>query len=189
MQTESRKFMLLFSPNILPSRLFSKNLNIKIYKIIILPVVLCGCKTWSLILRFENTTLGQVFGPKRDDNGEWRRLHNEEIHNLYRSPNIVRVIKSKRLRQTKQIPRMEECTTAFQNFNLQERYLQEGLDVCGWTMLETVLKKQMAIREIALIRSGERLLDSPCEYRFKPQGSITHGVNYLVLPPLQSIGL
>ena len=85
-------------PKLLPSRLFSKNLNIKIYKIIILPVVLCGCKTWSLILRFENTTLGQVFGPKRDDNGEWRRLHNEEIHNLYRSPNIVRVIKSKRLR-------------------------------------------------------------------------------------------
>ena len=47
---------------------------------------------------FENRVLGRIFGPKRDANGEWRRLHNEELHSLYRSPNIVRVIKSRRLR-------------------------------------------------------------------------------------------
>ena len=87
---------------LLSSRLLSKNLKIKIYKTIILPVVLYGCETWSLILReefrlraFENRILRRVFGPKRDENGEWRRLHNEELHILYRSPNIVRVIKSR----------------------------------------------------------------------------------------------
>ena len=83
------------------SRLVSKNLKIKIYKTIILPVVLDGCETWSLTLReesrlrvFENRVLRRIFGPKRDENGEWRRLHNEELHSLYRLPNIVRVIKS-----------------------------------------------------------------------------------------------
>ena len=64
---------------------------IMILTIIILPVVLYGCETWSLTLRedsrlrvFENRILRRIFGPKRDVNGEWRRLHNEELHNLYR---------------------------------------------------------------------------------------------------------
>ena len=72
---------------LLSSGLLSKNLKIKIYKTIILPVVLYGCETWSLTLReecrlrvFENRVLRRIFGPKRDENGEWRRLHNEELH-------------------------------------------------------------------------------------------------------------
>ena len=80
---------------LLSSRHLSKNLKIKIYKTIILPVVLYGCEAWSLTLReesrlrvFENRILGQILGPKRDEN-EWRRLHNEELHSLYHSPNIV----------------------------------------------------------------------------------------------------
>ena len=75
---------------LLYSRLLSKNLKIKIYKTIILPVLLYGCETWSLTLRedcslrvFENRILRQTFGPKRDENGECRRLHNEELHSLY----------------------------------------------------------------------------------------------------------
>jgi hypothetical protein len=60
--------------------------------------------------------LRRIFGPRRDENGEWRRLHNEELHILYRSPNIVRVIKSKRLRWADHDHngRWQEC---FQNFN------------------------------------------------------------------------
>ena len=74
------------------------------YRNVILPVVLYGCETWSLALRkecklrvFENRVLRRVFGPKRDEvKGEWRRLHNKELYLLESSPNIIRVIKSKR---------------------------------------------------------------------------------------------
>jgi hypothetical protein len=91
--------------NVLPSHLLSKNLEIKIYKIILLPVVLYGCKTWSPTLREEHrliclgTVLRIIFGPKREEvAGGWRRLHNEELCNLYASRNTIRVIKSRRMR-------------------------------------------------------------------------------------------
>ena len=84
--------------NLLSSSLLSKNLNIKIYRTIILPVVLYECGTWSLTLReehrlrvFENRMLRRIFGLERDRvTGEWRKLHNEELNSLYSSPNIVR---------------------------------------------------------------------------------------------------
>ena len=92
--------------NLLSSSLLSKNLKIKIYGTIILLVVLYGCETWSLTLKeehrlrvFENRLLRRIFGPKRDGvTGEWRKLHNEELNDLYCSHNIVRVIKSGRMR-------------------------------------------------------------------------------------------
>jgi hypothetical protein len=103
---EIRECLLLFSPKsfVLPS--YIKNLKIKIYKTVILPVVLYGCETWSLPLGeehrlrvFENRMLRKIFGPKREEDGSWRILHNDELHDLYSSPNIVKVIKSRRRRR------------------------------------------------------------------------------------------
>jgi hypothetical protein len=84
--------------------LLSKNIKIKIYRV--LPVVLYGCETWSLTLReerglgvFENRVLRKIFGPKRDEViWEWKKLCIEELNDLYCSPNIVRVIKSRRMK-------------------------------------------------------------------------------------------
>jgi hypothetical protein len=84
----------------------SPKTKIKIYKTMILPVVLYGCQTWSLTLRgeqrlrmFENRVLRRIFGLKREEVvGGWRRLHNGDLHNLLVSPNLIQVIKSMRIR-------------------------------------------------------------------------------------------
>ena len=114
--------------------MLSENIKIKIHRSIILPVVLYGCGTWSLTLRkerrlrvFENRVLRRIFGPKREDEdvlekmcwrrcaGEdvlekmcWRRMHSEELYNLYLSPNIVRVIISRRMGWNGHAARMGE---------------------------------------------------------------------------------
>jgi hypothetical protein len=83
----------------------SKNVKIKIYRTIILRVVLYGCETWSLALKdeyrlrvFENRVL-RIFGPKRDEiRKQWRRLHKVELYALYSSLNIIRVINPRRMR-------------------------------------------------------------------------------------------
>jgi hypothetical protein len=88
--------------NLLSSRLLSKKVRIRVYKTIILSVVLDGCETWSLALReehslkvFENRVLRRIFGLKRDEvTGGWRNCITKELRNLYSSPNIIRIIKS-----------------------------------------------------------------------------------------------
>jgi len=104
---------------LLSSSLLYKNLKIKIYRAIILPVVLYGCETWSLTLReerklmmFEDRVLRRIFGPKRDElTGEWRKLHNVELNDLYSSPNTVRMITSRRMRWAGHVARMGERRT------------------------------------------------------------------------------
>jgi hypothetical protein len=94
--------------------MLSKNVKIRIYKTIILPVALCGCETWSLTLRedyrlsvFENRIVRRIFGPKRDDViGFWRKPHNEELHNSYSLPSIITIIKSRSMKWAKAEARM-----------------------------------------------------------------------------------
>jgi hypothetical protein len=94
--------------------------KIKIYKTIILPVVLYGCETLCLTLReehrlrvFEDRVLKRIFGRKRDEvTGGWRKLH-EELHGLYSSPSIVRVMKAMRMRWAGHVARMGEVRDAY----------------------------------------------------------------------------
>jgi len=88
--------------NLLFSSLLSKNSKTKFYRAIIFPVVLYGCDTWLFTLReehrlwvFENRVLRRIFGPKRGEVTEWRGLHIEELYDVYFSPNIFWVIKSR----------------------------------------------------------------------------------------------
>jgi hypothetical protein len=89
--------------------------------IIILPVILYGCETWSPTLRekyrlrvFENKVLRRIFGSKRGEvTGGWRNLHNEELRDLYSSPSINRIIKSRRMRLAGHVARMGEKRNAY----------------------------------------------------------------------------
>ena len=108
--------MLSFSAESFVFQVAIENLKTKIYRTIILPVVLYGCETWSLTLReerklrvFENMVLRRISGPRRDEvTGQWRRLHKEELNDLYSSPSIVRMIKSRRMRWVGHVARMGE---------------------------------------------------------------------------------
>jgi hypothetical protein len=106
---------------LLSSRLLSKNLKLRIYKTIILPVILFRCETWSLALReehrlrvFENKVLRRIFGPKKDEvTGGWINLHNEELRDLYSSPSIIRIIMSRSMRWAGHVARMGEKRNAY----------------------------------------------------------------------------
>jgi hypothetical protein len=90
----------------LSSRLLSENIKIRIYKTIILPPVLYWCESWTL-------RVWRILGPKRDEvTGGWRKLHNEELHNLYSSSSVIRIKASRKMRWAGHVARMgeEECT-------------------------------------------------------------------------------
>jgi hypothetical protein len=109
--------------NLLSFRLISKNLKIKICRTVILTIVLYGYETWSLTFReehrlrvFQNRVLRKIFGPEREEDGSWIKLHNDELHSLYSSPNIVWVIKSRRMRWAGHVARMGERRGVYRVF-------------------------------------------------------------------------
>jgi len=130
--------------NLLSSRLLFQNLKIKIYRTIILPV-LYGCETWWLTLReerklrvFKNMVLRRIFVPRRDEvTGKWRRLYNEELNDLYSSPNSVRVIKSRRMRWAGHVACVGVERGVYRSWwgNRRERDHWGDLGVDGWIIL------------------------------------------------------
>jgi hypothetical protein len=109
-------------------------------------LVLYGCETWSLTLRekhrlkiFENRLLRRIFGPKSEEDGSWRKLYNDELHSLYSSPNIVTVIKSRRMRWAGHVARMGEVFTVFWLGGPEVRYHWEDLRVGGRITLSWIL--------------------------------------------------
>jgi hypothetical protein len=134
----------------LSSRLLSRNVKVKIYKTIIVPVVLYGYETWSLTLReehrlrvFENRVLRRIFGPKRYEvTGEWRKLHSEELHNLYSSPDIIWQIKSRRMMWAGHVARMGEERKLYKVLvrTPKEKYHSEDQGVGGKIESEWILQ-------------------------------------------------
>jgi len=137
--------------NRLTSKLLSKNLKIKIYRTVILPVVLYGCETWWLTLReerelrvFEKMVLRRIFGTGSDEvTGEWRRLHNEELNELFPSPNIVWVIKSRRMRWPGHVVRMGADRGYIGSWwgSRKEGGHWRDLGVDGWIILECISRR------------------------------------------------
>jgi hypothetical protein len=141
--------------------LLSKNIKIKIHRTIILPVVLFGCETWSLTLReerrlkeFENRVLRRIFEPKRDEvTGKWRKLHNEELNDLYSSPNILWVIKLRKVKWAGHVERMGDKRGAYRVLvGKYERKRPLARPRCRWED-----KTKMDLQEVG--RGGMDLID------------------------------
>jgi len=142
--------LLSIGAEFLSSNLLSKHLKIKIYRTVILPVILYGCETLSLILReerrprvFENMALRGIYGLKRDEvTGEWIKLRNEELNHMYCSPNIGRMIKSIRMRWAGHAARMEERRGVYRVLvgkPMGKRPL--GRSRCRWITLRWISRK------------------------------------------------
>jgi len=119
-----------------------------VYRAIILPVVLYGCETWSLTLReehrlrvFENRVLRRIFGPERDEvTGAWRKLHKEELNDLYCSASNVQVIKSRRIRWYGHVARMGERRGFWwENMGERDHLGDPGID--GRIILRSIFRK------------------------------------------------
>jgi hypothetical protein len=169
----------------LSSHLISKKLKIKIYKTVVLPVVLYGCETWSLTLGEEHRlreflrTVLRVFGPKREEDGSWRKLHNYELHSLCSSWNIVRVIKSRRMRWAGHVARMGEGRDAYRVLvgrpegkrplgrprsrrenNIKVDLRERGIDGANWIQLaQDRIQWRAFVKTVMILRVPQRKQD------------------------------
>ena len=113
-----------------------------------------------------------------DEIGERRRLHDEELHSLYRSPNIVRVIKSRRLRWAGHVARIEQGRSTFKILTGKSTGKRSlGRTRCRWEDNIRMDLKQIGIREIGLIQFRIGLIGDPCECGIEPLVFISHGVS------------
>jgi hypothetical protein len=138
------------------------------------------CETWSLALReknrikvFENRVLRRIFGPKKNEMlGGWRRLHNEELHKLYSSPSIIRMIKSNRMKWARHVARMRiGMHLGFWWKSQNEKNYYEDLNVVGKILLKRILKNGMEWHGLDSSGSGEGSLASSCEHDNETSGS------------------
>jgi hypothetical protein len=168
----------------LSSCVLSRNVRVKIYKTVILSFVLYGCETWSLMLReehrlrvFENRMLRIIFGPKRDEvTGEWRKLYNEELHNLYSSPDIIRQV------VWHAWERREKCTRFWWE-SLKERVRSEDQGVGGKMGSEWIFWDWLGVCGLVLTSSGQGPVAGCCECGDEPLGSCAMElVNYFPIP-------
>jgi hypothetical protein len=160
------------------------------YKTIILPVVLYGRETWSLTLReehrlrvFENRVLRRIFRPKRDEvTGDWRKLHNEELHNLYSSPDIIRQVKSRRMKWARLVAHLGEERKVYK---VLVRKLEEkrplGRPRCRWKVgSEWILGRLAWGCGLDSTDSGQGPVAGCCECGDEPSGSCaTELVSYI----------
>jgi hypothetical protein len=145
-------------------------------------VVLYGCETWSLTLReeyrlrvFENRVLRRMFGPKRDEvTGDWRKLHNEELRDLYSSPSIIRIIDSRRMRWVDDVARMGEKRNAYRLLVGKA----EGKRPLGRPRRRWVENIRMDLGEVGwgdvdwIGLAQDRNRNSSCEFGIEPSGSM-----------------
>jgi hypothetical protein len=159
-----------------------EKLKIRIYKTIILIVVVYGCEPWSLTVReehspgvFENRVLRRIFGPKRDEvTGEWRKLHNEGLRDLYSSPSIIRIIKARMMRWAGDVARIVEKRNAYRLLvGKPERRRPLGRPRRRWLdniRMDIVEVGWGDVDWIGLVQDRDRW--SSCEFCIEPSGSI-----------------
>jgi hypothetical protein len=139
--------------------LLCENVKIKVNRTVILPVILKGFETLYFVLKeeqrlkvFENRVPGRIFGPTRNEvTGDWRKLHDEELHNFYSSPHIIKVIRSRRMRSAGNVARMGGKLYMLTKFRLESLKGRDHLEDIG---VDGRMNNEMDVRDIGFVGCG-----------------------------------